>query len=54
VKNYTYDTEGQLVAVAAQEPWGFHYDSNGNMLSLIYRYLQLTVMMMSHRLAEIV
>uniref|UniRef100_A0A8D8XG00 Tenascin-like protein n=1 Tax=Cacopsylla melanoneura TaxID=428564 RepID=A0A8D8XG00_9HEMI len=37
VKNYTYDTEGQLVAVAAQEPWGFHYDSNGNMLSLIYR-----------------
>ena len=37
VKNYTWDSDGQLIAVEAQEPWGFKYDANGNMLSLNYR-----------------
>lgn len=37
VKNYTWDSDGQLTGVEAQEPWGFKYDSNGNMLSLTYR-----------------
>lgn len=37
VKNYTWDCDGQLVGVEAQEPWGFRYDDNGNMLSLTYR-----------------
>ncbi|PSN55675.1 Teneurin-a [Blattella germanica] len=37
VKNYTWDSDGQLSGVEAQEPWGFHYDANGNMLSLTYR-----------------
>ncbi|XP_063988492.1 teneurin-a isoform X1 [Diachasmimorpha longicaudata] len=37
VKNYTWDSDGQLTGVEAQEPWGFKYDGNGNMLSLTYR-----------------
>ncbi|XP_073995971.1 teneurin-a transmembrane protein isoform X3 [Rhodnius prolixus] len=37
VKNLTWDTDGQLIGVEAQEPWGFNYDANGNMLSLTYR-----------------
>ncbi|BES99420.1 EGF-like domain [Nesidiocoris tenuis] len=37
VKNLTWDSDGQLIAVEAQEPWGFKYDTNGNLLSLIYR-----------------
>ncbi|KAL0125856.1 hypothetical protein PUN28_004718 [Cardiocondyla obscurior] len=37
VKNYTWDCDGQLTGVEAQEPWGFKYDANGNMLSLTYR-----------------
>ncbi|KAL7300753.1 hypothetical protein TKK_0006730 [Trichogramma kaykai] len=37
VKNYTWDSDGQLAGVEAQEPWGFRYDVNGNMLSLTYR-----------------
>ncbi|XP_011500847.1 PREDICTED: teneurin-a isoform X2 [Ceratosolen solmsi marchali] len=37
VKNYTWDSDGQLTGVEAQEPWGFRYDVNGNMLSLTYR-----------------
>ncbi|XP_023248034.1 teneurin-a [Copidosoma floridanum] len=37
VKNYTWDSDGQLVGVEAQEPWGFRYDVNGNMLALTYR-----------------
>ncbi|XP_023702268.1 teneurin-a isoform X2 [Cryptotermes secundus] len=37
VKNYTWDPDGQLSGVEAQEPWGFRYDDNGNMLSLTYR-----------------
>lgn len=37
VKNYTWDCDGQLSGVEAQEPWGFRYDDNGNMLSLTYR-----------------
>ncbi|XP_075213771.1 teneurin-a transmembrane protein [Lycorma delicatula] len=37
VKNLTWDADGQLAAVEAQEPWGFKYDANGNMLSLTYR-----------------
>ncbi|XP_048511845.1 teneurin-a isoform X2 [Athalia rosae] len=37
VKNYTWDYDGQLSGVEAQEPWGFKYDNNGNMLSLTYR-----------------
>lgn len=37
IKNLTWDADGQLAAVEAQEPWGFKYDDNGNMLSLTYR-----------------
>ncbi|XP_054267852.1 teneurin-a-like isoform X4 [Macrosteles quadrilineatus] len=37
IKNLTYDPDGQLAAVEAQEPWGFKYDNNGNMLHLTYR-----------------
>ncbi|XP_043269073.1 teneurin-a isoform X3 [Venturia canescens] len=37
VKNYTWDSDGQLTGVEAQEPWSFRYDGNGNMLSLTYR-----------------
>ncbi|XP_055616662.1 teneurin-a isoform X3 [Toxorhynchites rutilus septentrionalis] len=37
IKNYTWDCDGQLIGVEAQEPWGFRYDDNGNMLSLTYR-----------------
>ncbi|XP_008203483.1 teneurin-a isoform X4 [Nasonia vitripennis] len=37
IKNYTWDYDGQLTGVEAQEPWGFRYDVNGNMLSLTYR-----------------
>ncbi|XP_071056324.1 teneurin-a isoform X2 [Onthophagus taurus] len=37
IKNYTWDCDGQLLGVEAQEPWGFRYDENGNMLSLTYR-----------------
>ncbi|XP_055682330.1 teneurin-a isoform X2 [Lutzomyia longipalpis] len=37
VKNFTWDCDGQLIGVEAQEPWGFRYDDNGNMLSLTYR-----------------
>lgn len=37
IKNLTWDPDGQLAAVEAQEPWGFKYDANGNMLSLTYR-----------------
>ncbi|KAG8234383.1 hypothetical protein J437_LFUL015147, partial [Ladona fulva] len=37
IKNYTYDADGQLSGVEAQEPWGFRYDANGNLLSLTYR-----------------
>lgn len=37
VKNFTWDKDGQLAGVAAQEPWSFEYDPNGNMLSLTYR-----------------
>ncbi|CAG9802441.1 unnamed protein product [Chironomus riparius] len=37
IKNYTYDCDGQLIGVDAQEPWGFRYDDNGNMLALSYR-----------------
>lgn len=37
VKNYTWDYDGQLTGVEAQEPWDFKYDANGNMLSLTYR-----------------
>lgn len=38
MKNYTWDCDGQLIGVEAQEPWGFRYDDNGNMLSLTYRF----------------
>ncbi|KRT82794.1 hypothetical protein AMK59_4421, partial [Oryctes borbonicus] len=37
IKNYTWDCDGQLLGVEAQEPWGFRYDENGNMLALTYR-----------------
>lgn len=37
IKNFTWDSDGQLKGVEAQEPWGFTYDPNGNMLSLTYR-----------------
>lgn len=37
IKNYTWDCDGQLIGVEAQEPWGFRYDDNGNLLSLTYR-----------------
>lgn len=37
VKNYTWDCDGQLIGVNAQEPWVFRYDDNGNMLALAYR-----------------
>jgi YD repeat-containing protein len=37
IKNYTYDCDGQLIGVDAQEPWAFRYDDNGNMLALSYR-----------------
>uniref|UniRef100_A0A1Y1LMI1 Tenascin-like protein n=2 Tax=Photinus pyralis TaxID=7054 RepID=A0A1Y1LMI1_PHOPY len=37
IKNYTWDCDGQLSGVEAQEPWGFRYDDNGNMLALTYR-----------------
>ena len=37
VKNYTWDCDGQLIGVEAQEPWGFRYDDNNNMLTLSYR-----------------
>ncbi|CAH1109074.1 unnamed protein product [Psylliodes chrysocephalus] len=33
-KNYTWDGDGQLLGVEAQEPWGFRYD---DMLYLTYR-----------------
>ncbi|KAK6619588.1 hypothetical protein RUM43_012345 [Polyplax serrata] len=36
-KNFTWDPDGQLIGVEAQEPWGFKYDANGNMLALNYR-----------------
>lgn len=38
VKNYTFDADGQLLSVDAQEPWSFKYDQNGNMLAMTYRY----------------
>jgi len=38
-KNYTWDAHGQLAGVDAQEPWGFKYDVNGNLLALNYRYI---------------
>ncbi|XP_022172137.1 teneurin-a isoform X1 [Myzus persicae] len=37
VKNYTFDADGQLMSVEAQEPWSFKYDQNGNMLAMTYR-----------------
>ena len=37
VKNYTYDADGQLVAVEAPESWQFFYDANGNLAKLTYR-----------------
>jgi YD repeat-containing protein len=37
IKNYTWDCDGQLIGVDAQEPWSFRYDDIGNMLSLSYR-----------------
>jgi len=37
VKNYTFDGDGQLMSVEAQEPWSFKYDQNGNMLAMTYR-----------------
>lgn len=37
VKNYTYDADGQLVAVEAPESWRFAYDANGNLAKLTYR-----------------
>jgi len=37
VKNYTFDADGQLLSVDAQEPWSFKYDQNGNMLAMTYR-----------------
>lgn len=40
IKNYTWDCDGQLAGVEAQEPWGFRYDDNGNMLSLTYRFVK--------------
>lgn len=36
-KNYTWDVDGQLLSVDAQESWQFKYDQDGNMLSLTYR-----------------
>ncbi|XP_065207120.1 teneurin-a isoform X2 [Planococcus citri] len=36
-KNYTWDIDGQLLSVDAQESWQFKYDQDGNMLSLTYR-----------------
>jgi teneurin len=36
-KNFTWDCDGQLIGVDAQEPWNFRYDDNGNMLALSYR-----------------
>lgn len=38
-KNYTWDIDGQLLSVDAQESWQFKYDQDGNMLSLTYRYV---------------
>lgn len=37
IKNYTWDSDGQLITAENQEPWGFTYDDNGNMLSLTYK-----------------
>lgn len=48
VKNYTWDPDGQLSGVEAQEPWGFRYDDNGNMLSLTYRYTLLCNVVKAH------
>lgn len=36
-KNYTYDEDGQLTQVDANEVWKFAYDSNGNMITLNFR-----------------
>lgn len=49
VKNYTWDCDGQLSGVEAQEPWGFRYDDNGNMLSLTYRYVYIFLLMYLHK-----
>lgn len=43
VKNYTFDADGQLLSVEAQEPWSFKYDQNGNMLAMTYRYKILLI-----------
>ena len=37
VKNFTYDADGQLVAVEAPESWRFSYDSHSNLAKLTYR-----------------
>ena len=37
IKNYTYDQDGQLVAVEAPESWRFSYDPHGNLAKLTYR-----------------
>lgn len=37
IKNYTYDSDGQLVAVEAPESWRFSYDSHANLAKLTYR-----------------
>lgn len=37
IKNYTYDADGQLVAVEAPESWRFTYDPHSNLAKLTYR-----------------
>lgn len=37
VRNFTYDSDGQLTQVDSSEPWKFEYDMNGNLKSLTYR-----------------
>jgi len=37
VKNYMWDSDGQLSGVEAQGQWGFRNDTNRNLLSLTYK-----------------
>ncbi|GBM90819.1 Teneurin-a [Araneus ventricosus] len=36
VQNYSYDEDGQLVEMVGRDHWKFHYDVNGNMVTMQY------------------
>ncbi|XP_042895037.2 teneurin-m isoform X2 [Parasteatoda tepidariorum] len=36
VQNYSYDEDGQLVEMVGRDHWKFHYDQNGNMVTMQY------------------